>query len=140
MAPALEKGQVTAVHAAEPFASAIRRDLGARVLLDGGASPVSSIPISGYVTTRQFAEKNPKTAAAFQRAITAAQKIASQDPDSVREQLPTYTKVTPDQAKSIRLPAYPAETNADELRRLSDLMRQQGLLKKDIDPAQLLVK
>ncbi|NUP42572.1 MAG: ABC transporter substrate-binding protein [Streptomyces sp.] len=140
MGPALERGQVDAVHAVEPFDSAIRGELKARVLLDGGAAPVQSLPISGYVTTRKFAADHPKEAAAFRRAIEAASKIAAQDPGAVREELPKYTKVTAGQARSIGLPAYPAATDAAQLRRLTELMKKQGLLKKTVDPATLLVK
>ncbi|WP_327351104.1 ABC transporter substrate-binding protein [Streptomyces sp. NBC_01304] len=140
MGPALEKGQVDAVHAAEPFNTAVQEQLGARVLVDGGSAPVAGIPISGYVTTSAYADKNPKAAAAFQRAIAAAAKLATEDPTAVREQLPKYTKVTADQAKSIHLPAYPATTDVEQLTRLTDLMRKQGLLKQAVDPATLLVK
>ncbi|MGW3103552.1 ABC transporter substrate-binding protein [Streptomyces sp. NPDC001100] len=140
MGPALQKGQVDAVHAVEPFDSAIQGELKARVLLDGGSAPVRSLPISGYVTTRAFAEKHAKAAAAFKRAIEAASNIAAQDPSAVRAELPKYTKVTADQAKTINLPAYPTATDAAQLRRLTELMRKQGLLKKPIDPATLLVK
>lgn len=140
MGPALEKGQVDAVHAAEPFDSAIQDELGARVVIDGGSSPVQGIPLSGYITTRAYAEKNPEAAAAFRRAISAAAKIATEDPDAVRKELPKYTKVTAAQAKSLHLPAYPATTDVDQLSRLTRLMKKQGLLKKDIDPATLLVK
>ncbi|NUR01031.1 MAG: ABC transporter substrate-binding protein [Streptomyces sp.] len=140
MGPALERGQVDAVHAVEPFDSAIRGELKARVLLDGGSAPVQSLPISGYVTTRKFAADHPKAAAAFRRAIEAASKIAAQDPGAVREELPKYTKVTAGQATSIGLPAYPVSTDAAQLRRLTELMKEQGLLKKALDPATLLVK
>jgi len=140
MGPALQKGQVDAVHAVEPFDSAIQGELKTRVLLDGGSAPVQTLPISGYVTTSAFAEKHAKAAAAFKRAIEAASKIAAQDPSAVRAELPKYTKVTEDQAKTINLPAYPATTDAAQLRRLIELMRKRGLLKKPIDPATLLVK
>ncbi|MEW1824515.1 ABC transporter substrate-binding protein [Streptomyces sp. NPDC088196] len=140
MGPALQKGQVDAVHAVEPFDSAIQGELKARVLLDGGSAPVQSLPISGYVTTGAFAEKHAKAARAFRRAIEAASRIAAQDPAAVRAELPKYTKVTADQAKTINLPAYPATTDAAQLRRLVELMRKQGLLKKPLDPATLLVK
>lgn len=140
MGPALQKGQVDAVHAVEPFDSAIQGELRARVLLDGASAPVQSLPISGYVTTRQFADQHAATAAAFRRAIAAAAKIAVQDPSAVRDELPKYTKVTAAQAKSINLPAYPATTDAAQLRRLTELMWKQGLLSKAIDPATLLVK
>ncbi|MEW2571256.1 ABC transporter substrate-binding protein [Streptomyces sp. NPDC047070] len=140
MGVALEKGQVDAVHAVEPFNSAIQKQLDARVLVDGGSAPVENIPISGYVTTGDYASKNPKTAAAFQRAIAAAARIATEDQDAVREELPEYTKVTADQAETIRLPAYPVTSDASELRRLTELMKEQGLLKKPIDPGTLLVE
>lgn len=140
MGPALEKNQVDAVHVVEPFDSAIQDDLKARVLVDGGAAPVESLPISGYVTTAAYAKKNPDTAARFRRAIEAASKLADQDPSVVRAELPKYTKVTAAQAKAMGLPAYPAATDPRQLRRLTDLMRKQGLLKKAVDPSTLLVK
>ncbi|MGP3776318.1 ABC transporter substrate-binding protein [Streptomyces sp. SDT5-1] len=140
MGAALEKGQVDAVHAVEPFDSAIQDELKARVLVDGGASPVESMPISGYVTTARYAKQHPDTAAKFQRAIEAASKIADEDPAAVRKVLPTYTKVKPAQAESMGLPAYPPTTEPEQLQRLVELMRKQGLLKKDVDPATLVVK
>ncbi|MBO1330097.1 ABC transporter substrate-binding protein [Streptomyces sp. VRA16 Mangrove soil] len=140
MGPALQKGQVDAVHAVEPFDSAIQSDLKARVLVDGGSAPVQSLPISGYVTTAQYAKKNPGTAAKFRRAIEAASKIAAGDPSAVRKELPKYTKVTAAQATSMGLPAYPSSTEASRLRRLTELMRKQGLLKKSLDPSSLIVE
>ncbi|MEV3858215.1 ABC transporter substrate-binding protein [Streptomyces sp. NPDC050095] len=140
MGPALEKGQVDAVHAVEPFDGAIQHDLGARVLVDGGAAPVQSLPISGYVTTARYAKQHPDAAAKFRRAIEAASAVAAQDPSAVRAELPKYTKVTAAQATSLGLPAYPASADATQLRRLVELMRKQGLLKKDVDPSALLVK
>ncbi|MFI6930946.1 ABC transporter substrate-binding protein [Streptomyces sp. NPDC050287] len=140
MGAALEKGQVDAVHAVEPYDSAIQDELGARVLVDGASAPVESIPLSGYITTRRYAEKHAEPLAAFQRALRAAVKIAAGDPSVVREVLPSYTKVTKDQAASIDLPVYPATVDARQLRRLTDLMEKHGMLKKPIDPATLLVK
>lgn len=137
MGAALQKGQVDAVHAVEPFDSAVQKDLHARVLLDGAASPVQGIPLSGYVTTRAYAAKHRSAVLAFRRAVAAASKLANQDPSLVRKILPTYTKVTAGQAAAIRLPLYATSTDVVQLRRLTALMRRQGLLGKDIDPATL---
>ncbi|OIK00446.1 ABC transporter substrate-binding protein [Streptomyces sp. MUSC 14] len=139
MGPALERNQVDAVHAVEPFDSAIQDQVGARVLLDGGSGPAAGLPASGYVTTSAFVRKHPKAAAGFRRAIEAASKLAAADPDAVRAELPKYAKVTADAARSLHLPTYPATADAAQLRRLIQLMRQQGMLTKDIDPAPLLV-
>ncbi|GHI03871.1 ABC transporter substrate-binding protein [Streptomyces cellostaticus] len=138
MGPALERDQVDAVHAVEPFDTAIQGELGARVLLDAGSGPALGLSASGYVTTRAFTQKYPKAAAGFRRAVEAASKIAAEDPRAVRTELPKYTKVTADQARSIHLPTYPVTADAAQLRRLVRLMREQGLLKKNLDPAPLL--
>ncbi|MFJ9864165.1 ABC transporter substrate-binding protein [Streptomyces sp. NPDC101165] len=140
MGPALQQGQVDAAHAVEPFDNAIQGELGARVLLDGDSPPVQGLPASGYITTRDFVQKHPKAAAGFRHAIEAASKIAARDPGAVRAELPKYTKVTADQARSIHLPTYPVTADPAQLRRLVRLMRDQGLLKKDVDPAPLLAR
>ncbi|WP_433454850.1 ABC transporter substrate-binding protein [Streptomyces sp. CA-142005] len=140
MGPALQRGQVDAAHAVEPFDTAVQGELDARVLLDGGSGPARGLPASGYVTTADFVRKNPKAAAGFRRAVEAASKLAADDPGAVRTELPKYAKVTADQAKAIHLPAYPASADPAALRRLVKLMRAQGLLTTDVDPAPLLVK
>ncbi|WP_258314522.1 ABC transporter substrate-binding protein [Streptomyces sp. Act143] len=140
MGAALDKGQVDAVHVVEPFDSAIQDELGARVLVDGASAPVQSIPLSGYLTTKRYASGNVRTLAAFQRALKAAVQIAAKDPEAVRDILPTYTKVTSEQARKIDLPVFPPTADAEQIARLTDLMKKRGMLKKPLDPAVLLVK
>ncbi|MGW1910120.1 ABC transporter substrate-binding protein [Streptomyces sp. NPDC002076] len=139
MGPALQRGQVDAAHVVEPFDTAVQGELGARVLLDGGSGPARGLPASGYVTTADFVKKNPRAAAGFRRAVEAASRLAAEDPGAVRAELPRYAKVTANQAKSIHLPDYPATADPAALRRLIKLMRAQGVLNKDIDPAPVLV-
>ncbi|MFF7448023.1 MULTISPECIES: ABC transporter substrate-binding protein [unclassified Streptomyces] len=140
MGAALDKGQVDAVHAVEPYDSAIQDELGARVLVDGASAPVRGIPLSGYITTEKYASRNAQTLTAFQRALKAAVKIARSDPDAVRRILPTYTKVTEKQADAIDLPVFPAAMDGTQIARLTDLMKKQGMVKKAIDPVTLLVR
>ena len=140
MGAALDKGQVDAVHAVEPFDSSIQDESGARVLVDGASSPIEGIPLSGYITTSAYAGKNADALARFQRALKAAVKLADADPSLVRAVLPTYTKVTKEQAEKIDLPVYPATMDATQITRITQLMQKQKMLKKPIDPASLLVK
>ncbi|MDT7845387.1 ABC transporter substrate-binding protein [Streptomyces justiciae] len=140
MGAALDKGQVDAVHAVEPYDSSIQDELGARVLVDGASAPVQGIPLSGYITTERYASEHADALAAFQRAIKAAVDIAAKGPEAVRDILPTYTKVTAQQAKKIDLPVFPPAMDARQIARLTDLMKKQGMLNKPIDPATLLVK
>lgn len=140
MGSVLERGQVDAVHAAEPFVTALKHELKVRTVVEGNAAPTAGLPLSGYVTTDTFIDKYPKTAAAFQRAITAAQAVAAKDRGVVEKVLPGYTKIKPEEAATIGLPGYPATSSGARLKRLISLMRAQKLLTKDLDPAAVLYK
>jgi NitT/TauT family transport system substrate-binding protein len=133
MGAALQKGQVDAVHTGEPFGSGIQRTLGARMVVDGGGAPITELPVSGYISTQDFVEKYPKTAAAFQRAIQKAQQLATGDRKKVEEVLPSYAKVDAQTAAVLSLPNYPTSLNPTRLQRLPDLMLKDGLLKSKID-------
>ena len=122
-----------AVHTAEPFSTVFEQKLGARTVIDGGGAPVTGLPVSGYITTGDFVAKNPRTAAAFQRAITKAQALAAGDRKQVEKVLPGYAKVDAATAAALALPEYPATTDPARLQRLADLMLKQGLIKAPID-------
>ncbi|HEY8481877.1 MAG TPA: ABC transporter substrate-binding protein [Spirillospora sp.] len=133
MATALEKGQVDAVHINEPFLSDAVKTLGARVVVDGGSEPVNGLAISGYVSTQEWVKKYPKTAAAFQRAMLKAQKLAAEDRKNVEAVLPGYSKMDPKVASVITLPGYPASVSKSRIEQVVDLMVSGGLLKEKPD-------
>jgi NitT/TauT family transport system substrate-binding protein len=139
MDKALANHDVDAVHTAEPFGTVIAQKTGARMLLDGGSGKaVLGLPVSGYVTTQEFVTKYPKTAAAFRRAIAKAQALATQDRSEVERVLPAYAKVDAKTATELALPGFPTALEPARLQRLTDLMRQEGLLKKPLDPASVI--
>ncbi len=138
MGTALKSGSVDAVQAVEPFVTQITSSGTGRVLRDLGQAPTAEFPIAGYATTAEFAEKNPKTVAAFQRALKAAQGMA-EDRSLVEETLPSYTKITAPVAKKISLGTYPTELSEERLRRVADLMAEFGYVQGDVDVAGLLV-
>jgi NitT/TauT family transport system substrate-binding protein len=133
MDKALANGDVDAVHTAEPFGTVFEQKLRARMVLDGGGGPVSGIPVSGYLSTDSFVARNPRTAAAFQRAITKAQALAAGDRRQVEKVLPGYAKVDAPTAAKLALPGYPTSVDPARLQRLADLMLQQGLIRTAID-------
>lgn len=133
MATALDKGQVDAIHTVEPFLSDTEKKLGARVVVDGGSEPVTGLAISGFVSTQEWTKKNPKAAAAFQRAIINAQKLSTQDRKKVEEVLPGYAKLDPKVASVITLPGYPTSLSKTRIQGVADLMVSAGLLKKKPD-------
>jgi NitT/TauT family transport system substrate-binding protein len=133
MGAALQKGQVDAIHTGEPFGTDIQRKLGARMVLDGGGAPITDLPVSGYISTQDFVQKYPNTAAAFQRAIEKAQQLATSDRKKVEEVLPGYAHVDAQTAAVLSLPNYPTSLNPTRLQRLPDLMLKDGLLKSRVD-------
>lgn len=134
MAAALQQHKVDAVHTTEPFGTVIQRKLGAEMIIDAGATPVTDLPVSGYLSTQDFVSRYPKTAAAFQRAIEKAQQIAATDPMAVEQVLPTYAKIDAQTASVVGLPGYPASANPMRLERLIGLMQRAGMLKNKTNP------
>lgn len=133
MATALEKGQVDAIHTVEPFLSNSEKTLGARVVVEGGAEPVTGMAISGFVSTQKWVKENPKAAAAFQRAIIKGQELAAQDRKNVEAVLPGYTNLDKEVASVITLPGYPTSVSKTRIEQVADLMVSGGLLKKKPD-------
>jgi NitT/TauT family transport system substrate-binding protein len=139
MGAALQKGQIDAVHVAEPFGTDLAHKLGARLVVDGGSGPaVAGLPVSGYLSTQQFVDKNPKAAAAFQRAIEKAQQAATSDRHKVDQVLPTYARLDAKTAAELNLPGYPTSLDPAALQRLADMMLADGLLKNKIDARSLV--
>jgi NitT/TauT family transport system substrate-binding protein len=133
MDKALANGDVDAVHTAEPFGTTIQAKVNGRMLLDAGVAPVDGLPASGYVGTEDFVTKNPKAAAAFQRAMEKAQAIAGKDRSAVEKVLPGYAKIDATTAKAVNLPGYPVTVDPSALQKLVDLMVKQGLLTGSLD-------
>jgi NitT/TauT family transport system substrate-binding protein len=139
MVAALKAHKVDAMSAVEPFATQAQQDAGAGVLLDQCSGPTSAIPLSGYFATAAWAQQNPDAVKRFQQAIAQAQEIADTDRAQVEKALLTYVpKLTPVQAATISLDEFPISTDATQLNRVSELMREAGLLHGPFQASALL--
>ena len=127
MTTALTAGRVDAISEVEPFITAAEH-AGAKSVLAECQGSTAGIPLGGYYALQSWVQKNPKTAAAFRRAIDEAQVTANSDRKLVEQVLPTYTKITPAIAAQISLPYYPPTLDAAQLDRIVALMRSGGLL------------
>ncbi|ACZ84809.1 ABC transporter substrate-binding protein [Streptosporangium roseum] len=140
MAGKLEQGVVDAAWMTEPHLTAVQKNIGAQKLADTMVDSTADFPIAGVIVTEDFAAKNPKTVAAFQRAVAEAQKISAADRKAVEEILPTYTKgIDAATAAVITLGTFPTSLDATRLQRVADLMLEQGLLKSKIEAKSLLL-
>lgn len=137
MEAALKSKSVDAVQAVEPFVTQIQTTLGGRIVLDLSQGSMAKFPIAGYASTAEWAEKNPKTVAAFQRGLIAGQKLA-QDLKTVQEVLPTYTKIDSKVAATLNMGGYPTSLSATRLQRVPDVMQQYGYLSEPVDIKTLL--
>ncbi len=135
MGATLQRGDVDAVWVVEPFTTAVKATLNARAIIDPFSGPTAALPVGGYAVTKQFADKNPKTVAAFFRALDKAVADANADRSKVNEVVPTYIKIDAAAASKVTLPIYSATPNATELQRVADLMQQFGNLSQRLDVA-----
>jgi NitT/TauT family transport system substrate-binding protein len=137
MPAALKTKQIDAAWLGEPFISALQKG-GARRVADTMTGPMADFPIAGWGFGAEFAAKNPKTIAAFQRALGKAQQLAATDRKVVEQILPTYTKIDAATASVITLGIFPTTLSDTRLQRVADLMLEFGYLTKRPDAKALI--
>lgn len=135
---ALGEGEIDAAWVAEPLLTVARKELGARVLTYCAAGATESLPLSAYVSTEEFTERNPRTVALFREVLRDAHEDA--DPSAVRRALPRMVDVDEVTSALVSLGDYPTVANPKRLRRVADLMHDFGLLSRPIDTDSLVPK
>lgn len=136
MEAALKQGSVDAIAAVEPFVSSSQKG-GAKNVLDLVDGPNKDFPIAGWAGTEEWYSKYPKTAAAFQRAMTKALQTASNREEVVKV-IPTYSKIPAEVASTISLGTYPATIDPQQLQRVADVLSKFGYIKNEIDVNQVI--
>jgi NitT/TauT family transport system substrate-binding protein len=128
----LEKGDVDAAMLPEPFETQLSIQLGIKRIVDAGINTLDGLPIDGYAATEAWVKANPKTAAAFQRAIQRAAGTAA-DRSEVEKVVQDYAKVDKNAAALVAPLQYPTSINPTRLQRVADLMLSQHLLEAKLD-------
>jgi NitT/TauT family transport system substrate-binding protein len=137
VAAALAAHRIDAAYITDPFLTAARQKYGVRTLFDCDQGTVANLPISGYVSTSSWAAQDPRTAAAFVRALEKGQALADSDRAAVNAALHAYIGIPLKAAAVASIGTYPVsqQVQAAPLQRLADLMIQFGLLKHQVDVA-----
>jgi NitT/TauT family transport system substrate-binding protein len=139
MAKALQDHEVDAAWLPEPFITGAEEAVGAVPIADLDSGATQSLPISGYVVTKAWARKYPRTLAAIERALSQAQRIADTDPSAVEKAMAANAPgVTPTAAAVMAEPDFPLDTNMVLIQRIADLMQQFGLLQQHFDVSQMI--
>jgi NitT/TauT family transport system substrate-binding protein len=121
--------RIDAASMPEPFVTGAEEAVGAQPLQDEDIGAAQALPIAGYVVTKTWAQKNPKTAAAFLKALIEGQRIADTNPRAVESSLVKYSLgVTPTAAAVMALPSFPLNLDPVLIQRVADLMTQFGML------------
>jgi len=136
MPAALAAGKIDAAVLPEPFASIAEQADGAVPLVDLNQGATTSFPVEGYVVTKQWAKKYPRTLAAFNTALEQGQEIADTNRAAVEqamEDLPTKPvplAVSKQTAALMTLDDYPfdggelGDVDKIRLQRVVDVMQQ----------------
>ncbi|SDJ65348.1 ABC transporter substrate-binding protein [Nonomuraea jiangxiensis] len=136
--PSWQGGQIDAAYLGEPLVTAATSSMGARKILDPASGPAAEFPISGYVSTQDWYDKNAKTAAAFQRAIHNAAKLMENNREVVAKVLPTFTQIDAATAATVTFPYFSSNDNPVRLQRVADWMLEAKWLTKAIDVKALM--
>jgi NitT/TauT family transport system substrate-binding protein len=125
----LQAGAWSAAFLAEPYVTYAGEKYGERILADLDQGSALNFPIDGYVATAAWAQKYPKTAAAFVRAIQAAQLIADTNPTAVQAAIAKYDDLGPMVTTAMALSGYPTgPVNKAPLQRVALAMLEFGML------------
>ena len=125
----LQQGAWDAAFLAEPYITLAGERYGDRILADLDQGSAVNFPIDGYVATTAWAQRYPKTAAAFVRAIRAGQLLADTDSAAVQAAIAKYDNLGPLVTTAMALSGYPTgPVNKERIQRVAAAMLQFGLL------------
>jgi NitT/TauT family transport system substrate-binding protein len=128
MAQALKTGQVAAATLPEPFASQADLSIGVIQLTDMDTGAMTSFPVQGCAVTREWAQANPLTLAAFTRAYEQGQQMADASRSAVEramEMLPSPLGVTREVAALMAVDSYPfGPVDVVRIQRVADDMQE----------------
>jgi NitT/TauT family transport system substrate-binding protein len=128
MAPTVLRGGVDAACIPEPLLSVVQAQGGLRSVFDLFAGEYDRFPLVGFPVTQKFAESNPNTVAALQRALAKGLAFAHNNPNKLRDIYPTFTTLQPELARKIVLSYTPEKSDFTQLKKIADLMDRLQML------------
>ena len=138
MVTAMQSKTVDAAWMTEPFITKAQRDIGARIVTDTAIGPTKDFPMSGYASSKKFADGNPKTLALFRSVLRDAQQAAANNKLTVQDVLSSYVDVDQQTAALVSVGTFPLSLNPIRLQRVADMMDTEDVLPGRLDVQQLL--
>ncbi|HVV20648.1 MAG TPA: ABC transporter substrate-binding protein [Pseudonocardiaceae bacterium] len=136
----LQSHAVDATVTIEPYTTEAAEQLGARPVVDvfPAGSAEANIPNAGYFASEKFVKGNPKTLAAFQRAMVKGANDAANRQNvenAIAKHIPKLSKQVLD---VMALPGFPSDLDPNRIQRVADLMQKSGIIKSHFDIRQML--
>ena len=128
----LELGDVDVISVVEPFGTIARNSLDATLVADMFSGSLAGFPVAGWQVTQEFADANPNTIAAFNRAFAKATEVAVEEDGALAGIVPDYTSATPELAAELNYPNMVSGLDVSILQAVPDTMSEQGLLEDPI--------
>jgi NitT/TauT family transport system substrate-binding protein len=136
MAKQLSAGAWDAAFFGEPYLTQAQEEYGDVALSDLDAGAATNLPISGYIATQAWVNENPGTAAAFVRAIEAAQLLADTDRAAVEAAMSVSDHLPREVTDVMAVPDFPTgSVDPTSIQREALDMVQFGLIKPQFDAA-----
>lgn len=134
MPAALQRGDVDAIAAVEPFLSSALEE-GAVSIAEIDKALPEGAPVTAFFTGPQLAETDPELVDKFTAAMTESVDYAAEHPDEVRAIIPEYSEVSEEVAQKMVLPTYRSELDREGVTRTVEAMEQFGFLteRPDLD-------
>jgi NitT/TauT family transport system substrate-binding protein len=125
----LQHGAWQAAFLAEPYVTMAEETYGDAELADLDQGATLNFPIDGYVATQAWAQRHPKTAAAFVRAIEEGQGLSDADPTVVRAAMAEFDQLPSTVTAVMALPDFPlGPVDEKRIQRTAEAMLEFGML------------
>ncbi len=139
MIDALNGGSVDAIDVPQPFFHIAEQTGDVNTLGYTFSDVQPSVPITAYSASQEWAEENPRTLAAFQRAMTKAVEYMRDNEKEAKRLIAEYTGADPALVAEIPLNKWSTEISADAVQETAKLMLEAGMIEEDVDVSEFVV-
>jgi len=135
---ALLNKQVDAVLAVEPFSTFLAKTGKTKVLSYYLSDALPYLDNAVWMGSGKWTRDHPNETRAFIRAVSKGIEFVNSNPDAKNQIIQGITKLNPAIVKDLTIPPYSARINLPALKKLTELMLREGVLKKAMDAKSLI--
>jgi NitT/TauT family transport system substrate-binding protein len=135
---ALKRHRVDAILATDPLIIEAETQLGAVEVYDACSGETANLPLTGYFSTKAFADQHDAALLAFRTALITAQSDAGTR--STVQSVLRGEDLTSQETALANIGQYPTFVNVGQVQRVADLMYDSGMIISPISVQSLLLK